>query len=608
MADNAQNQVEIATGSTGATFNAPVPITVGAGPIDIATGDFNGDADPDLAVAHLGLDRVTILTGAANATFVESGTFDPGSSGNMWVGVADFDNDADLDLAVSNATSDDVKIFKGGLGSSFAPVGGGGPFSVAGAGRGTIGDFNDDADEDLAVPSSDDDEIDILLGDAGASFVANHRSRSSGDAVDGLSHGNFDTDTRTDLVAANPGANSDNVVWIGSRPPEPVIGGTHPPSGSNDNTPEVFGDVTTGSVVDIYETSDCSGAIVINNATKAQFAAGVALPAVADFSTTHIGTIAEEGTRRSTCSVPFDYVEDSDFDDDGMIDEVDTDDDNDGVLDVNDNCDLAVNPGQQNADGDSLGDACDPDDDNDGVLDGPDNCPFVANTDQANHDNDGLGDACDADDDNDGLTDAQEAATGTDPLKPDTDGDGVGDATDNCGTVANPDQADGNSNGIGTACDPLELPGPPGPPGPLGQPGALLLGRCANAQLGTPAAETLTGTVAGDTLTGLAGNDVLLGLAGADCLVGGNGNDRLSGGDGDDTLKGGRGRDRLSGGNGNDALVGGPGRNRYSGGSGRDRISARNTVAETIRCGRGRDRARVDAADTTIGCERVSPR
>ena len=53
----------------------------------------------------------------------------------------------------------------------------------------------------------------------------------------------------------------------------------------------------------------------------------------------------------------------------------DPDDDNDGVLDVDDNCVLDANPGQENNDGDALGDVCDPDDDNDGVLDVDDACP-----------------------------------------------------------------------------------------------------------------------------------------------------------------------------------------------------------------------------------------
>ncbi|HYH57725.1 MAG TPA: thrombospondin type 3 repeat-containing protein [Thermoleophilaceae bacterium] len=40
------------------------------------------------------------------------------------------------------------------------------------------------------------------------------------------------------------------------------------------------------------------------------------------------------------------------------------------------------------------------------------------------------------------------------PPPPDTDGDGVPDPDDNCETVANPDQADTDTDGIGDACDP----------------------------------------------------------------------------------------------------------------------------------------------------------
>ena len=609
VADVLGNQVEIFTGAAGATFTGPATITTTPGPIDIASGDFNGDLDPDLAVAHLGDDQITILTGATGSTFTESGSFDPGSSGNEWVGVADFDNDSDPDLVVSNDSSDDVKIFKGGLGSSFTQAGG--ALAVANPGRGTIGDFNDDADEDLAVPSTSGDDIHIFLGDTAASFVANHRLRTSGDEVNGLSNANFENDTRTDLVAANPGSGSDNVVWFGSRPPEPVIGGTTPPSGSNNNTPKVFGDVATGSVVDIYKTPDCSELNpVVNNATKAQFAAGVTLPAVADDSTTQIAVIAEEGTRKSTCSVPITYIEDSDFDDDGLKDEVDPDDDNDGVADATDNCDLnpspdqtdtdgdgqgnpcdadddgdgvndgpdncdlVANPGQADMDGDGQGDACDADADGDGAADASDNCPGLANADQKDTDGDGQGDACDSDDDGDGISDSQELSSGTDPLKPDSDGDGKLDAADNCPIVPNADQHDGDADGVGTACDPSEL----------------LPGRCANPKAGTRRADTLIGTIAGDRLTGLGGNDRLSGVAGDDCLSGG------------------RGKDTLSGGPGNDTLSGGPGKNRYSGGPGTDRINARNRVRETVKCGPGKDRARVDKSDRTVGCETVRRR
>jgi hypothetical protein len=72
------------------------------------------------------------------------------------------------------------------------------------------------------------------------------------------------------------------------------------------------------------------------------------------------------------------------------------------------------------------------DDDADGVVNSADNCPAVANADQADTDSDGLGNACDADD----------------------DGDGVADGIDNCPSAANPDQVDDDGDGVGTACDP----------------------------------------------------------------------------------------------------------------------------------------------------------
>jgi hypothetical protein len=52
------------------------------------------------------------------------------------------------------------------------------------------------------------------------------------------------------------------------------------------------------------------------------------------------------------------------------------------------------------------------DSDGDGVPDASDNCPSVANSDQADGDGDAQGNACDPDDDNDGVPDAQDACPG----------------------------------------------------------------------------------------------------------------------------------------------------------------------------------------------------
>ena len=66
------------------------------------------------------------------------------------------------------------------------------------------------------------------------------------------------------------------------------------------------------------------------------------------------------------------------------------------------------------------------------TVTGPDNCPDVAGDDQADLDGDGQGDACDSDVDGDGVDNTAEAARGTDPRNPDSDGDGVRDGADLC--------------------------------------------------------------------------------------------------------------------------------------------------------------------------------
>jgi len=106
-----------------------------------------------------------------------------------------------------------------------------------------------------------------------------------------------------------------------------------------------------------------------------------------------------------------------DTDGDGIPDTNDTDDDNDGIQDQNEPI-LGTDP-------------VDADTDDDGCLDGADDFPLNPNE-CIDTDGDGIGNNQDTDDDNDGLSDNRENQIGTDPLNPDTDGDGVIDSQDYC--------------------------------------------------------------------------------------------------------------------------------------------------------------------------------
>jgi hypothetical protein len=98
-----------------------------------------------------------------------------------------------------------------------------------------------------------------------------------------------------------------------------------------------------------------------------------------------------------------------------------------------------------------------PDTDGDGIPDAADDCPGVFDPAQRDTDGDGVGDACDTepppDRDGDGVPDPVDLCPDVaDPDQVDRDGDGRGDACDDCPDTPDPGQEDTDLDGVGDAC------------------------------------------------------------------------------------------------------------------------------------------------------------
>jgi hypothetical protein len=140
-------------------FYSPVPGGYGAGGTTIATGDFNGDGNPDFVVGNVGYNNPN-GSGIGITVFLSNpdGSLRPGvnyGTGGSYQGVTvgHFSGTSNLDIAAVNESNGGIQIFKGNGDGSFAS---GLFYSTGGSDALTIvtGDFNQDGFPDLAVVNS----------------------------------------------------------------------------------------------------------------------------------------------------------------------------------------------------------------------------------------------------------------------------------------------------------------------------------------------------------------------------------------------------------------------------------------------------------------------
>jgi hypothetical protein len=196
-------------GKPQASFITAPTYPAGDGPSSVAVGDFNGDGHPDLVVANVWANGVTVLLGNGDGTFQAAQSFAV-EGGSYSVAVGDFNGDGHLDLAVPGGP-ETVSILLGNGDATFQA-----PHNYAaglppmcdqcdvGVSSIAVGDFNGDGYVDLAVAGGEG--VSVLLGNGDGSFRTVSSYYAGDDVeVESVAAGDFNGDGIPDLAVAGLG-------------------------------------------------------------------------------------------------------------------------------------------------------------------------------------------------------------------------------------------------------------------------------------------------------------------------------------------------------------------------------------------------------------------
>lgn len=196
-------------------------VTVGRDPSAVATGDFNGDSRPDLAVANRADNTVSVLIndGEGDFSFLPPITLVVGKA-PVDIGAADLDLDGFVDIVTANEIGGGASVLFGQGLASFAPAidipTGESPSSLS------INDFSDAPGLEIAVANRGSGTITIIADDGQRALggVADI-DLGDGGVPDDVDSGIVDNDKDVDIVGANP-----------TPPPPPGSGGPTTNTGS----------------------------------------------------------------------------------------------------------------------------------------------------------------------------------------------------------------------------------------------------------------------------------------------------------------------------------------------------------------------------------------
>src|SRR5262249_1023977 len=109
VAQTAGSALVAPTARADISFAPPQTFAAGSLPVFVAVDDFNRDGVPDLAVANVSSNHVSVLLGNGDGSFRPARSFAAGRSPDS-IAVGDFNGDGVPDLAVANDLSNDVSV------------------------------------------------------------------------------------------------------------------------------------------------------------------------------------------------------------------------------------------------------------------------------------------------------------------------------------------------------------------------------------------------------------------------------------------------------------------------------------------------------------------
>jgi hypothetical protein len=297
--------VNVLLGNGDGTFQTAVYYPTGWGPECVVIADFNSDGIPDLAVVNASSDNISVLLGNGDGTFQPANSFAtlPSGGSPFWAASGDFNADGKPDLAVVVGNS--VEIFLGNGDGTFAASGaygaGTNPASV------TVADINGDGNQDLTVVS-EYGNVTALLGTGNGTFQPG-QTLAVGSFLSSVAVGDFNSDGTADLVVAD-GFFNNVAVFLGISS---LVAAEDTPQSATVNT--AFGTALQAQVTNSYGnpvsnvvvnfTAPPSGAgAVLSSASAVTNAFGIAsVTAMANGTSGSYTVVASAGTLSASFSL-----------------------------------------------------------------------------------------------------------------------------------------------------------------------------------------------------------------------------------------------------------------------------------------------------------------